>query len=76
MSKISPRLLSKEEKGITQGEWQGGEELWHSQKTRADVEGEFVTRPLYTALTHSQPHLYSCKSCIAQDTAKNHNSVC
>lgn len=31
--------------------------MGHSNKTVAEVEGEFVTQPLYTALAHSQPHL-------------------
>lgn len=68
MSKIRPRLLSKEENGVTQDDWQGGEGLWDSRKTTADVEGQCVTQPPYTALTHSQPHLHSCESHIAQDT--------
>lgn len=59
MSKIGPRLLTKEEKGIIQGEWQGGEGLWDSKKTMADAVEEFVTQPLYTAFTHSQPRVYT-----------------
>lgn len=31
--------------------------MGHSEETVTEVEGEFVSQPLYTILAHSQPHL-------------------